>query len=280
MLLAFFPFILCPLCLLYLQPHPPCTLEKRTSVDIVYTFTCKDCTRVRTVIPYYAVHGLLHAHLSTPRTLHPNYSPSIFSLAPRGCARWFDLISITFIRTEREALIEISESYFRRGTTTWQPMTIVPYCYRRLHGFSLYTKSGQSRARLSRWTTFLFYPPLFFFFLFCGMEHVLRSLTVEQYRAIRAAIHHPLQLNPSRTRVASTYRFVFEISFRSICIIGHCSIDIVTTKRNFRNMLNIFSFYFTILHVDSTVLQNPKKLRFLSNYSDSFRICDLRNRIL
>lgn len=164
MLLAFFPFLLCPSCLLYLRPHPPYTLEKRTSVDIVYTFICKDCTRVRTVIPYYAVHGLLHVHLSTPRTLHPNYSPSIFSLAPRGCARWFDLISITFIRTEREALIEISESYFRRGTTTWQTMTIVPYCYRRLHGFSLYTKSGQSRAKHSRWTTFLFYSPFFFFF--------------------------------------------------------------------------------------------------------------------
>lgn len=175
---SFFPFLLCPSCLLYLRPHPPYTLEKRTSVDIVYTFICKDCTRVRTVIPYYAVHGLLHVHLSTPRTLHPNYSPSIFSLAPRGCARWFDLISITFIRTEREALIEISESYFRRGTTTWQTMTIVPYCYRRLHGFSLYTKSGQSRAKLSRWTTFLFYSPFFFFLRYGTRAAIINCRTV------------------------------------------------------------------------------------------------------
>lgn len=51
---------------------------------------------------------------------------------------------------------------------------------------------------------FLFSFLLFFFFFFCGMEHVLRSLTVERYRTIRAAMHHPLQLNQSRTRVALT----------------------------------------------------------------------------
>lgn len=141
----------------------------------------EDCTRVLTVIPHYAVHGLLHAHLST--LIHPRS----FS-ATRACTRWLDLISITFTHRGRTV-----SSRYRNPTsglmTTWQPIAIAPCCYQR-------SRNPTGSCETSTENRFFFHPRL----LFYTTQHVQRSLAdaATLYLIIhQRCARHPLRLSRS-----------------------------------------------------------------------------------